>query len=39
MGELAAYRAVERLIAAGFVQVRSQNEPRATLPYGIPVIA
>lgn len=39
MGELAAYRAVERLIAAGFVHVRGPSEPRATLPYGIPVIA
>lgn len=39
MGELAAYRAVERLIASGFVRVRGENEPRATLPYGIPVLA
>lgn len=39
MGELAAYRAVERLVSAGFIRVRGTNEPRATLPYGIPAIA
>lgn len=39
MGELAAYRSIRKLVAAGLVRVRSEGSRRHdTLPYGIPAI-
>ncbi len=38
MGELAAYRSVRRLVAAGLIRVAGEPPRRKTNPYGIPIL-